>query len=136
VTYLLDSNAWIVVFRGTSAAVADQIKARPVTDIALRSVVLAELWYGAMRSGPAHRAMNEALIEEVRSKYVSVPFDDAAALEYADIRAHLSGSGQPIGPNDLMIAAIARAHGLTLVTHNTAEFSRVPGLGIEDWQTP
>lgn len=50
------------------------------------------------------------------------------------MRAYLDGKGTPIGPNDLMIASIARAHSLTLVTHNTSEFSRVPGLKLEDWQ--
>jgi tRNA(fMet)-specific endonuclease VapC len=50
------------------------------------------------------------------------------------VRAHLAGLGTPIGPNDLMIASIALANGLTLVTHNTSEFGRVPGLKLEDWQ--
>jgi hypothetical protein len=59
---------------------------------------------------------------------------DAAAEEYGKARAHLAALGTPIGPNDLLIAAIALAHGLTVVTHNTAEFSRVRGLSIEDWE--
>jgi tRNA(fMet)-specific endonuclease VapC len=66
----------------------------------------------------------------------SLPFDDAAAEEYGQLRAYLANQGTPIGPNDTMIAAIALANGLTLVTHNTAEFSRVPGLMIKDWQIP
>lgn len=53
---------------------------------------------------------------------------------YREIRAHLAAQGTPIGPNDLMIASIARLHNLTLVTHNTNEFSRVPGLKLEDWR--
>jgi tRNA(fMet)-specific endonuclease VapC len=56
--------------------------------------------------------------------------------QYSLIRADLAAKGTPIGPNDLMIASIALAHDLTLVTHNTSEFSRVPGLRIEDWQLP
>ena len=63
-----------------------------------------------------------------------MPFDDRAADEYGRIRAHLAGLGMLIGPNDLLIASIALANGLILVTHNTAEFSRVPGLKLEDWQ--
>ena len=78
--------------------------------------------------------MNDALIDQLCSQYVSLPFDDAAATEYAEIRFRLETSGEVIGPNDLLIAAIARAHGLTLVTHNIAEFRRVPGLLLEDWQ--
>ena len=67
---------------------------------------------------------------------MSLPFDDSAAEEYGRIRAHLANLGTPIGPNDLLIAAIALANKITLVSHNTAEFSRVPGLILEDWQIP
>ena len=61
-------------------------------------------------------------------------FDDAAALDYADIRHDLTARGQVIGANDFMIAAIARTHNLTLVTNNTSEFSRVKNLSTEDWE--
>ena len=98
--------------------------------------MLGELWYGAFRSGPANKAANDALIAQLRARHVSLPFEDAAAEQYAALRANLATAGQLIGPNDLLIAAIALANGLTLVTHNTAEFGRVPGLVIEDWQTP
>jgi tRNA(fMet)-specific endonuclease VapC len=106
----------------------------PVDEILLCSVVLAELWYGVERSAPNHRADNATLVEELEAKYESLPFDNSAAREYAVIRELLSRTGQPIGPNDTMIAAIARNRGAILVTHNTAEFSRVPGLLVEDWQ--
>jgi tRNA(fMet)-specific endonuclease VapC len=87
-----------------------------------------------MRSSPAHQAANLALIASLRQHFVSLPFDDRAAEEYGTVRAHLAALGTPIGPNDLMIASIALANKLTLVTHNTVEFSRVPGLKVEDWQ--
>ena len=64
-----------------------------------------------------------------------MPFDDAAAFRYGTIRAVLEKDGRPIGPNDTLIAAIALAHGLTVVTHNTAELARVPELAVEDWET-
>jgi tRNA(fMet)-specific endonuclease VapC len=105
-------------------------------NIFLCSVVLGELSDGAIRSGPANEAKNRALIAQLRSQFTSLPFDDRAAEEYGRIRAHLLLQGTPIGPNDMLIAAIALANGLTLVTHNTKEFSRVPGLMLEDWQTP
>jgi tRNA(fMet)-specific endonuclease VapC len=92
------------------------------------------LYYGALHSGPAHKTPNLALLAAIRKRLPSLPFDDRAAEEYGDIREHLAAMGTPIGPNDLIIASIARANGMTLVTHNTAEFSRVPGLQIEDWQ--
>lgn len=100
----------------------------------LCSVVLAELYYGAMHSGPLHQMANFALLAKLRQQFVSLPFDDRAAEGYGKVRAYLATVGTPIGPNDLMIAAIALAHGMTLVTHNTVEFSRVPGLKLEDWQ--
>ena len=64
----------------------------------------------------------------------SMSFDDAAAQTYGVIRAALEKEGRPIGPNDMLIAAIALANGLTVVTHNTAKFGRVPGLFLEDWE--
>ena len=134
--FLLDANAWIAHLRQTSPTVTNRLSQHPASAIALCSMVLAELLYGAERSGPAHRAANFALVVRLRQQYVSLPFDDLAAEEYGRIRSHLANQGTPIGPNDLIIAAIALANKLTLVTHNTAEFSRVPGLALEDWQIP
>jgi tRNA(fMet)-specific endonuclease VapC len=100
------------------------------SEIKLCSVVKAELWYGAERSTSA--AVVKTRLTAFFAPYESFPFDDAAAVEYGRIRAQLAGAGTPIGPNDLMIAAIARERGLTLVMHYTREFSRIPGLSIED----
>ena len=66
--------------------------------------------------------------------YNGQPFDRASAERYAELRADLQRQGQIIGGNDMQIAAIALVHGLILVTHNTREFSRIPGLSLEDWQ--
>ncbi len=132
--YLLDSNAWISHLRQKNQSVTHRLRQHPASDITLCSVVLGELLYGAERSGPINRIANIVLVAGIRQQYISQPFDDYAAGIYSKIRAHLAGLGTPIGPNDLMIAAIALAHNLTLVTHNTAEFSRVPGLNLEDWQ--
>jgi tRNA(fMet)-specific endonuclease VapC len=102
--------------------------------IVLCSVVVAELLYGAHRS--AQTARNLVQVRTFCSGFASIVFDDAAAEEYGAIRAHLDRAGTPIGPNDLLISAIARSRSLILVTHNVAEFSRVSGLQIEDWQVP
>lgn len=99
----------------------------------LCSVVVAEHLYGALRSNRVQRSL--AHVRSFCSRFMSHPFDDSAASEYCEIRAHLASIGMPIGPNDLMIASIARANGFILVTHNTSEFQRVPGLQLEDWQT-
>ena len=77
-----------------------------------------------------------AALERLFAAFVSLPFDDAAAWHYADIRHELEIAGRVIGPNDLKIAAICRANGLTLVTSNTAEFTRVSNLQVEDWLEP
>ena len=98
--------------------------------------MVGELFYGAFHSGPAHEAKNLALIVSLRRQFMSLFFDDLAAEEYGKTRAHLARIGMPIGPNDMIIAATALAHRCTLVTHNTREFSRVPGLVLEDWLVP
>lgn len=134
-SYLLDSNTWIALFRKQNAGVLARLKDHQEDEIYLCSVVLAELWYGAEHGDANHRKKNYALVDELEGRYQSLPFDNAAAREYAAIRAELSRAGQPIGPNDTMIAAIARSRGTTLVTRNISEFSRVPGLLLEDWQT-
>lgn len=133
-TYLPDTNAWIAYLRQNNAGLVQRFLQVVPTDILLNSVVLAELFYGAHRGAVSKRAANLALINRLQQRFTSLPFDDRAAADYGEIRAYLSASGTPIGPNDLMIASIARTHGLTLVTHNTKEFSRVPSLKLEDWQ--
>jgi tRNA(fMet)-specific endonuclease VapC len=135
VKHLLDTNAFVDhLRRGPASKVTAKLLAAPLGSIYLCTVVLAELVYGAVRSGPAHEAANRALIAGLRAQYPVLPFDEQAAEEYGKLRAHLAALGTPIGANDLLIAAIALANGLTLVTHNTSEFSRVPGLALEDWQ--
>jgi tRNA(fMet)-specific endonuclease VapC len=133
-TYLLDSNTCIGWLRQNQPKLVVRIKQERPTDIVLCSVVLGELYYGAERSGPLHRANNRLRVGQLRQLFLSLPFDDSASEEYGRVRAHLAGLGTPIGPNDLIIAAIAVVNNLILVTHNTAEFSRVPGLSLDDWQ--
>jgi tRNA(fMet)-specific endonuclease VapC len=132
--FLLDSNTCIQFLNGRSAHVRLRLMGTKPSNINLCSIVKAELLYGASRSKDAHAALGR--LKTFFAPYVSIPFDDAAAADYGRIRGHLAGAGTPIGPNDLLIAAIARCRQLTLVTHNTREFSRVPGLAIEDWELP
>jgi tRNA(fMet)-specific endonuclease VapC len=114
--------------------VTAKLAAAPPGTIFLCSVVIGELVYGAYHSGPSHVAANLALVANLQKQFASLPFDDRAAQEYGQLREYLGRLGLLIGPNDLLIAAISLANGLTLVTHNTNEFSRVPGLALEDWQ--
>jgi tRNA(fMet)-specific endonuclease VapC len=137
VSHLLDTDSWVDHLRhGPTSKVTARLAAAPPGSVYLCSLVVGELIYGAFHSGPAHQAGNLALIASLRQQFVSLPFDDRAAEEYGKARAHLASAGTLIGPNDLIIAAIALAHGFTLVTHNTQEFSRVPGLLLDDWQLP
>ena len=76
------------------------------------------------------------MIHHLTRQFVCLAFDEASADPYAQTRSHLEKIGQPIGSYDLQIAAIALQHGLIVVTHNVAEFSRVPGLTVEDWLGP
>ena len=128
--YLLDTNAWIHYLKHAASPVEARLRRTPAHEVAVCSVVWAELLHGARK----YEKRNErvARIERTLSPYRSLPFDDAAARRYAEIRDVLETRGEIIGPNDLLIAAIALTHGLTLVTNNR-EFSRVPGLIIEDW---
>ena len=134
-SHLLDTNSWVDhLRRGPKSRVTARLTAAPPGSVYLCSVVLAELLSGAFHSGAAHQVGNLALVATLRQDFVSLPFDDRVAEEYGKVRAHLAGLGTPIGPNDVMIAVIALANSLTLVTHNTSEFGRVPGLPLEDWQ--
>ena len=134
-SHLLDANAWIDwLRRGQASGVHPRLMAVPPGTVFLCSVVLGELIYGAVHGDPKQLAKNMASIAKVRKQAISLPYDDAAAEHYGRVRDHLARLGMPIGPNDLMIASIALARHLTVVTHNTSEFSRVPGLLIEDWQ--
>ena len=132
-TYLLDTNTCIRYLNGRSLSIRTRLQSLTPQDVVLCSVVKAELHYGAARSRDPERTM--ARITQFVSPFTSLPFDDSCAPVYGGIRAQLDQAGTPIGPNDLMIAAIALTHGLTLVTHNTREFGRVSGLVLEDWET-
>jgi len=133
--YLLDTNVCVSYLRGkNNVNIEARLNAVNPGDVGLCSVVKAELLYGAERSQQPQK--NHAQLQRFFSGFPSLPFEDQAATAYGTLRANLESSGTPIGPNDLMIAAIALASGVILVTHNTAEFSRVPGLQVEDRQTP
>jgi len=131
--YLLDTNACIRIVKGTSPSLAERLRFVPRTQIRLSSVVKAELIYGARKSGRI--ADNLRLLEQFFETVASLPFDDRCAEEYGLIREELERAGTPIGPNDVLIAATARAHGAVLITNNFREFSRVAGLRIDDWES-
>ncbi len=129
--YLLDTNTCIAYLTGRSSKVEERLKREAPADVALCSIVKSELLFGARKS--AKVTENLARLEVFFGPFPSLPFDDHAADLAAHARAELEKAGTPIGPNDLLIAAIARSHGLVVVTRNVREFARVPGLHVEDW---
>lgn len=130
--YLLDTNTCIQFLRFRESPVKRKLMSVDFASVTLCSVVKAELYFGAQRSALPQEEI--ARLNEFLRHFASLPFDDAAAEVYGRVRARLARQGALIGPNDLLIASIALANGATLVTHNTAEFQRVTGLPLEDWQ--
>lgn len=130
--YLLDANCCIKFLNGRSENVRSRLESKLPEEVVLCSVVKAELLYGALKS--ARPAENLDRLGSFFRKFISLPFDDASSETYGAIRVGLERAGTPIGPNDLLIAAIARSRGATLVSNNTREFRRVEGLLLEDWE--
>ena len=129
---LPDTNAWIKLLNPGATPVKDRFRKADSDKIRLCSVVKAELYFGAYNSSRKKENLN--LLKRLFANYESLPFDDDAAEIYGKIRAELKAIGTPIGPNDLLIAAIALSHKAILITHNTREFEKVGGLKLEDWE--
>ena len=128
--YLLDTNLCIRVLRDRPQAVRERFNAE-ADGLCTSTIVLSELLHGAAKSDrPEH---HRGRVEHFAARLEVLSFDEAAAHHTADIRASLERRGQPIGGYDLLIAGHARSRGLTVVTGNLAEFSRVEGLRCEDW---
>ncbi|MCA9438876.1 MAG: type II toxin-antitoxin system VapC family toxin [Candidatus Omnitrophica bacterium] len=132
--YLIDTNVCVASLRGKNPTLRVKLESIPDTEIFICSIVKAELIFGAIRSQDPEKNLKK--LTDFESDFRSLPFDDDAAEVHARLREHLSRQGNLIGPHDLMIASIALANGLTLVTHNLREFERVPDLVVEDWERP
>ena len=128
--YLLDTNIVIYTMKNRPQQVRRYFKAQQGR-IGISSVTLGELVFGAEHSQQVER--NLADIEALTARLEVLPFDEAAAYHFGQIRAELYRMGRPIGPYDMMIAGHARACGLKLVTNNVKEFERVQGLIIVNW---
>lgn len=131
--YLLDSDTCIRYINGRSLSIRRRLTVVPRQEVALCDVVKLELYYGAYKSSRSEQNLTK-LATFFSEFVISLPFDGRAAERGGQIRSQLASLGTPIGPYDLQIAAIALANNLTLVTHNTREFSRVEGLRLEDWE--
>lgn len=130
--YLLDSNVCVDYLTGRFPEVTNKIQNLLPEDLCLSSIVVAELRYGADKSAKARR--NHQLLNVLTDEIPCRDFDIAAASTYGKVRAALERKGQPIGPNDMLIAAHALSLGLVLVSDNVGEFKRVRGLKLENWR--
>lgn len=128
--YLLDTNILSDLVRNPQGQIAVRIAKEGEQVICTSIVVAAELRYGANKSDSASLARR---IDMILSAVEILPLEPPADHRYAQLRHHLSRLGTPIGPNDLLIAAHALAKDLTVVTANVGEFSRIPGLKVENW---
>lgn len=128
--YLLDTNILSSLIKDPQGPVTKRLAQLDAEAICTSIVVACELRYGAAKRGSAVLTQR---VEDLLGAIEVMPFDGDADRRYAEIRAALEQAGQPIGGNDLLIAAHARALDLTLVTHNLREFERVPDLRLEDW---
>lgn len=128
--YLLDTNICIYIINRRPPEVVLRFDGLSFGDVAVSSITVAELDYGAAKSGSER---NRAALQKFLAPLEVLPFDDEATRHYGSLRACLERLGTPIGPLDMLIAAHALALDCVLVTNNVREFSRVPMLRLENW---
>lgn len=127
--YLLDTNVVIALLKH-QAPITERVFRNKRRDYVLSSIVAHELLFGAIKSRRPEETL--AAYENLRFQVLDFTADDARRA--AEIRAALATAGTPIGPYDILIAGQALQRGLVVVTRNTREFSRVPGLAVENWE--
>jgi tRNA(fMet)-specific endonuclease VapC len=135
--YLLDTTVWIDLLRTNSPSIRKKLSAHSKSFIGLSIITVCELQYGLECRAlvdPHRRAREEHLLAAILAPFDIVPVDHRVVETYGKVRAALERAGRGIGALDTIIAAQAVAIGAVLVTSNAKEFSRVPGLQIEDWR--
>jgi tRNA(fMet)-specific endonuclease VapC len=128
--YALDTNTLIYFFKGRGE-VARNLLATAPADVMIPAVVVYEIETGIAKSTDQSKRREQ--LAELLDTVTVLPFDVDAARKAAGIRARLERQGTAIGPMDTLIAGTALAYNTTLVTHNTAEFQRIPELQLADW---
>lgn len=131
--YLLDTNVLSSLIKQPAGAVASRIRSVGEDTICTSIIVACELRYGAAKKGSPTLSDK---VEQLLSSLEVLPLDEGVDENYAELRTALEKAGTPIGGNDCLIAAHALSSGLTLVTDNVGEFSRVSGLRVENWLAP
>ena len=128
---MLDTNICIYIIKNKPEHVREKFKCYNVGDLALSSITVSELYYGAYKSQYVEK--NILALEYFLKPFDIVEYDLKASIEYGKIRATLEKSGQMIGGLDMLIAAHAKSFNMTLVTNNTKEFERIDGLVLDNW---
>jgi tRNA(fMet)-specific endonuclease VapC len=129
--YMLDTDIASYIMNSTSPALLQKLQTVPTSAVCISAITKSEIVYGVEVS--PRRQKDRAALEFFLRHIEVLDYPAGAAADYGNIRAVLKSCGRPIGPNDTLIAAHARCLGLILVTNNTREFNRVPGLKIENW---
>ncbi|WP_016952788.1 type II toxin-antitoxin system VapC family toxin [Anabaena sp. PCC 7108] len=129
--YLLDTNICIYIIKQKPQKVLDKFQSLQISDIGISSITVAELEYGVAKSQQQEKNRN-ALLQFLLPLQI-VEFNQASATIYGEIRSNLESQGIVIGAMDMLIAAHALSLGVTLVTNNVREFSRISTLSLENW---
>ena len=129
--YLLDTNICIYALNGRHPSLRDHLLTISPDDICVSVITVSELEYGAAKSSWGDRTRQ--LMYAFLSNFNTLPFTETDAILFGQLRAQLAISGTPIGVYDAMIGAQGIARNLIVVTHNTKEFKRIPGIRLEDW---
>ncbi|MBF0203713.1 MAG: type II toxin-antitoxin system VapC family toxin [Desulfamplus sp.] len=128
---MLDTNICIYIIKQKPEKVLNHLQEHDIAEIAISSITLSELEYGAMKS--MRTDQNRFAIIQFTAAIDVLPYDDIAARHYGEVRSYLEKKGTPIGNLDMLIAAHALSRNCILVTNNEKEFKRVPNLKIENW---
>ncbi len=129
--FFLDTNTCIYFLNGKSESIKEKILSTPPSRIGIPVIVKAELILGAYKSQSMYKIVEK--VEHFLEPFEIIPFENSLTYTYAEIRSELEKMGQPIGPNDLLIAAITKFHEATLITNNEKEFKRIKDLRVENW---
>lgn len=129
--FMLDTNICIYIIQRKPPQVLSRLRTLDISDVAISSITLSELEYGVAKSSRPEQ--NRDALSAFLVPLEVVSFDQAAAFHYGEIRAFLERKGITIGAMDMLIASHARSLPVTLVTNNIREFSRIPGLQLENW---
>jgi tRNA(fMet)-specific endonuclease VapC len=130
---LLDTDTFIELLRG-DPRIREQVRACRAQTLGISMVTIFELRVGVEKSREPEK--NERFLQDTLAPFAVLPFDDPASVHAAKVRAHLERKGIGIGPYDTLIAGHALSLRAELITANTREFSRVPGLGLRNWMAP